>query len=684
MKIKKVIFIIICFLMSFTSVSAMRPDEIKARDTDCEKFELADAKEDGSLEKVACYDTYEDAKKAMDESENDNLVILENKVIIDVKYGVIDYEVDLSNTREGIIYVYNDKNSTETNGHYIKGGQPDDAAFIEFDYKTKRIKIMISGLVGWIDQYDGSTKLYDMVPLSWATDPQSYIVIGGNDDKLVHNFPKNVYNDPNKSAPYQLAIGKKPTMLDPGVYYSYDGHYFYKDMKQMLKDYKNNTYENAVNHDKPFYNYYQYLSFRTRTNYTKENIDAYNKERLNKTSLLQNTGEFFIDTQDKYGVNAILMWAIGMNESAQGTSNIAKATNNLFGLNAVDKTPGQSASYFPSIEDCIRTYGSVWLSYRYLQPGDTRYKGANVGNKTEGLNYRYASDPFWGEKAAAFYYQFDKKYDFQDYNAYQLAVLNSNEVIYALKTPGGDKVFHNYYQYNIKDSVVVIYGEVEGPSINGNKIWYKVASDPAIRKDFNYTESASEEYSWDTFVYVPAAYFTKINEATGNIPDFPTKKEDEVKPTPPEEKPTAPTAKKISSIVTEAKYKYSKGIISGIKPKTDVSTVIKNLTNAGGTVTVTSANGKKITKGKIGTGMKVNITSGTTENLTVLIYGDVDGDGEISAVDYVKIKNSIMGTNTITGVYKTAADVNKDNIVDAVDYVNIKNYIMGSKNVISN
>ena len=88
--------------------------------------------------------------------------------------------------------------------------------------------------------------------------------------------------------------------------------------------------------------------------------------------------------------------------------------------------------------------------------------------------------------------------------------------------------------------------------------------------------------------------------------------------------------------------------------------------------------------GQVGTGFQVHITSGTTEVLTVLIYGDTNGDGSISAVDYVRVKNQIMNGGVLQGAYEKASDVNKDGTISAVDYVNIKNYIMGTDNVISN
>ena len=61
-----------------------------------------------------------------------------------------------------------------------------------------------------------------------------------------------------------------------------------------------------------------------------------------------------------------------------------------------------------------------------------------------------------------------------------------------------------------------------------------------------------------------------------------------------------------------------------------------------------------------------------------IIRGDINGDGKISALDYVKVKNHIMKTNLIDSktIYFKAADANNDTNISALDYVRIKNIIM--------
>ena len=64
----------------------------------------------------------------------------------------------------------------------------------------------------------------------------------------------------------------------------------------------------------------------------------------------------------------------------------------------------------------------------------------------------------------------------------------------------------------------------------------------------------------------------------------------------------------------------------------------------------------------------------------IVIAGDINGDGHVTSLDYVRIKNHIMANSNadrITDTIKAlAADVNSDNGITSLDYVMIKNYIM--------
>lgn len=86
----------------------------------------------------------------------------------------------------------------------------------------------------------------------------------------------------------------------------------------------------------------------------------------------------------------------------------------------------------------------------------------------------------------------------------------------------------------------------------------------------------------------------------------------------------------------------------------------------------------ELNEGIIATGMKFTLTFNQQDyTYTIVIKGDVNGDGQIYATDYVKVKNHIMGKSLLSGPYLIAADINEDDKIYATDYVQIKNHIMG-------
>lgn len=83
-----------------------------------------------------------------------------------------------------------------------------------------------------------------------------------------------------------------------------------------------------------------------------------------------------------------------------------------------------------------------------------------------------------------------------------------------------------------------------------------------------------------------------------------------------------------------------------------------------------------IFEGAPNTGVSLNPIPTPTPAPNIML-GDANGDGKISALDYITIKNHIMGTNIIQNEnLKKAADYNNDGKISALDYVKIKNYIM--------
>lgn len=308
------------------------------------------------------------------------------------------------NTGSGVTTEY-------SGGGYTSGSYGADAAYLGTD-KNGDIKFMLAGVKATVDK-----DLVELVRYSDVADKVSYYKVSNG--KLYHYISQNL----NKSPSSTINNGPAPSYLKSGTkYYSYDGHYFYSDYSVMSKDYQNGAYgASAVNSGNAFYNYFQFADMNGSTSYSADELESILSKAMGNAgvspsaSKLTGTAASFIKYQNKYGVNALLSLGIAINESGWGTSSIANNKNNLFGLNAVDSSPGQSANYFKSVDDCIREFMDKWMANGYLDSSDWRNNGELLGNKAEGINVMYASDPYWGEKAAAHAWNLDSLGGSRDY-----------------------------------------------------------------------------------------------------------------------------------------------------------------------------------------------------------------------------------------------------------------------------
>lgn len=127
------------------------------------------------------------------------------------------------------------------------------------------------------------------------------------------------------------------------------------------------------------------------------------------------------------------------------------------------------------------------------------------------------------------------------------------------------------------------------------------------------------------------------------------------------------------------KYSYDEtnNYIDLIEYNTTVSDFKKNIIlNSSYSVTVDSKeiNGKNM----LFTGGKTKIFKDKLlyKELTNIVRGDVNGNGKIDIIDYIRIKKDIMDDTKLSGEYKRAADMNQNNKIDIIDYIRIKKIIM--------
>lgn len=111
-------------------------------------------------------------------------------------------------------------------------------------------------------------------------------------------------------------------------------------------------------------------------------------------------------------------------------------------------------------------------------------------------------------------------------------------------------------------------------------------------------------------------------------------------------------------------------------------TLLANLTVSGGAAQVTAADGvSAVTKVGTGTLVKIYDESGALCDVyTVVIYGDVSGDGAIDDLDFLKILKVVMGYSKLEGIYGEAGDLNHTGKVDDVDFLRMLKHVMGYEN----
>ncbi len=129
-------------------------------------------------------------------------------------------------------------------------------------------------------------------------------------------------------------------------------------------------------------------------------------------------------------------------------------------------------------------------------------------------------------------------------------------------------------------------------------------------------------------------------------------------------------------------YFIEDGTAAGIQPGTKVSSFLGALRFGEGAVTkVLNAEGNEKTADEIlatGDTLQATLTDGTLMVYTVIIYGDVNGDGAISNADRIKIRNHILGSSSLTGAFAVAADVNRDGKISNADRIQVRNYVLGT------
>ena len=130
-------------------------------------------------------------------------------------------------------------------------------------------------------------------------------------------------------------------------------------------------------------------------------------------------------------------------------------------------------------------------------------------------------------------------------------------------------------------------------------------------------------------------------------------------------------------------YTIRDGYLRAIAIGTPVSSLLENLVpNEYITIHKGSATATELAA----TGMTVEYAANgeVIQTLTVVVTGDVNGDGKISITDLVQINSHLLKKNELSGAAASAADVNADGKISITDLVQINSHLLKRNTVTPN
>ncbi len=518
-------------LLSCISVSMNNSIHVQAKDSysgyypmQCDGYEVDTVNDYGGFDKKGCYASFSDAKSAMQRSGNDAVVRHASSYsptkIIAMNSGVAYSYPMRSSSAIATVNQYGGNKSTYISKHVeVKYFSTES-----YENGSGDVHINITDFDGIID-----LKNIDLVPYKFITNNLP-IYLGGNDttdenEQPFYVTPKQAYyvveqngnykelrfvaysgwaingNEPYKK--FNAIVGPAASWMNVGdVYYSYNDYDFYSDR----------YYTNQVG---TYYNYYQFMPLRQKSDIS---ASAYNSflqaSGIGSESKLWNQGQTFVDAQNKYGINALLLFAEAVNESGWGKSDYALNRNNLFGVGAYDDNPNE-ARYFSSIQEAVYYQASTLLR-EYCDTDDYRFFGSHFGNKGSGISVKYASNPYYGYVISSLAYQFDKIYNGNDgnlteFNETAIGVINTYGVGIKNSINGSDLYtteFGKNYQKNFTVSILEESGD-----------WYKIQTTNYIVNGQKYKFSSEEtiDYDWNASVgWIEKKYVTLIGGTISN------------------------------------------------------------------------------------------------------------------------------------------------------------------------
>ena len=130
--------------------------------------------------------------------------------------------------------------------------------------------------------------------------------------------------------------------------------------------------------------------------------------------------------------------------------------------------------------------------------------------------------------------------------------------------------------------------------------------------------------------------------------------------------------------LTSSTYFIGTTAVRGVPVLTDINSFKAGFANDAANLFL--YNGSSVYTGPfIKTGLTVRLVVGSTvrDSRTIIVEGDVSGDGKISIDDYSRLKLHLLGKKTLSSPYIDAGDYNRDGKYTVADYVRLRLNILG-------
>lgn len=403
------------------------PEETEVTETEPQlpRYQVAIATSGGGFEGVADFETFADAQAAYATQQSAAAVVIDrertngNGVIL---------------AKDAIVVTAPTKVAGVSTFNY---GKPNYQSYVGAGYDAQllsndgtNVSIALMGMSGAISPTKDAQAidLVEIIPQAHSPAMSYYEV---RDGRLRHVLQTYSYDDATNryvASATAIFLGTPPAFMEPEKpYYSYDANTMYTDR----------ALTNVAGTHQP---YFKTLPIRSRSIATAEQLDAYIQSWTVENSVMMGIGRELKRIEDKWGVNAEILLSLAAHESGKGTSAIARDKNNLFGIRATDGNPYGNAEGFHSISDNLEYMAQLMLHEGYLDPGSWRYHGGHVGDKASGMNIKYASDPYWGEKVTG---HMVALYNFLGltHEQYEIAMVKTGTPVYATAELAGAPMY---------------------------------------------------------------------------------------------------------------------------------------------------------------------------------------------------------------------------------------------------